>query len=74
MGLEPVVDSTGGRNSPFAAAFISALRQNETILDGTALFIKIRRPVMVATNQTPQYSDVRNAGHEGGDFLFVRIQ
>jgi hypothetical protein len=73
-GLEPVVDSTGGRNSPFAAAFISALRQNETILDGTALFIKIRRPVMVATNQTPQYSDVRNAGHEGGDFLFVRIQ
>ena len=71
-GLEPVVDSSGGRNSPFAAAFISALRRNETILDGSALFGKIRRPVMVATRQTPQYSDVRNAGHEGGDFLFVR--
>jgi hypothetical protein len=71
-GLEPFVDSSGSRNSPFAAAFISALRQKETILDGTVLFGKIRRPVMVATRQTPQYSDVRNAGHEGGDFLFVR--
>ena len=71
-GLEPVVDSSGGKNSPFATAFIQALRENETILDGTALFGKIRRPVMIATQQTPQYSDVRNAGHEGGDFLFVR--
>ena len=71
-GLEPVVDSSGGRNSPFAAAFIQALKQNEAVLDGSALFGEIRRPVMVATRQTPQYSDVRNAGHEGGDFLFVR--
>jgi hypothetical protein len=27
---------------------------------------------MVSANQTPQYSDVRDAGHDGGDFLFVR--
>ena len=27
---------------------------------------------MVAADQTPQYADVRNAGHDGGDFLFVR--
>jgi hypothetical protein len=27
---------------------------------------------MVAAQQTPQYSDVRQAGHDGGDFLFVR--
>ena len=26
----------------------------------------------VAADQTPQYSDVRRAGHDGGDFLFVR--
>lgn len=30
------------------------------------------RPVMVATQQTPQYADVRQAGHDGGDFLLVR--
>jgi hypothetical protein len=23
-------------------------------------------------DQTPQYSDIRRAGHDGGDFLFVR--
>ena len=71
-GLEPVVDSSGGTNSPFATAFINALRNNQAIIDGTALFGEIRRPVMVAAQQTPEYSDVRNAGHEGGDFLFVR--
>jgi hypothetical protein len=27
---------------------------------------------MVAAEQTPVYSDVRNAGHDGGDFLFVQ--
>ncbi len=27
---------------------------------------------MVAADQTPQYAHVRQAGHEGGDFLFVR--
>ncbi len=41
-------------------------------MDGTQLFTKMRRPVMVAAEQTPQYSDARSAGHDGGDFLFVR--
>ena len=59
-GLEPVSDGTGD-HSPFAKALIAALRSNKAIMDGTQLF-----------NQTPQYTDVRQAGHEGGDFLFVR--
>ena len=71
-GLEPVADKGGGDNSPFAKAFIDALGDNDTIMDGTQLFSKLRRPVMVAAQQTPQYSDVRQAGHDGGDFLFVR--
>ena len=41
-------------------------------MDGTELFQSIRRPVMIAADQTPEYSDVRNAGHDGADFLFVR--
>ncbi len=71
-GLEPVSDKGGGGNSPFARAFLDALRSNKNVIDGTRLFIQIRRPVILNTQQTPQYSDVRNAGHEGGDFLFVR--
>lgn len=72
--LEPVADAGGGGHSPFALAFIDALESNEVVIDGTSLFNAIRRPVMVAAQQTPQYSDVRNAGHDGGDFLFVRKQ
>ena len=71
-GLEPVADKGGGKNSPFAKAFLDALGDNDLIMDGTQLFTKLRRPVIVAANQTPQYADVRQAGHDGGDFLFVR--
>ncbi len=72
-GLEPVADKGSGGHSPFANAFIRALKENsDFVLDGTQLFNKVRRPVMVAADQTPQYSDVKNAGHDGGDFLFVR--
>ena len=42
------------------------------VMDGTQLFSRMRRPVMVNADQSPQYADVRNAGHDGGDFLFVR--
>ena len=71
-GLEPVADAGGGGHSPFAKAFIDALGDNASVMDGTQLFSKMRRPVMVAAQQTPQYADVRQAGHDGGDFLFVR--
>ena len=67
-----MADSGGGGHSPFAKAFIDALPDNASVMDGTQLFSKMRRPVMVAAQQTPQYADVRQAGHDGGDFLFVR--
>lgn len=72
-GLEPVIDSGGKENhSVFASAFIKALNENTDIMDATQLFSKIRRPVMLNSDQTPGYSDIRKAGHDGGDFLFVR--
>ena len=71
-GLEPVVDSGGGKHSVFAAQVLKALRENRDILDGTRLFDHIRRNVVLNADQTPQYSDIRHAGHEGGDFLFVQ--
>ena len=72
-GLEPVVDSGGaGLHSIFASAFITALMENDGIMDATRLFSNIRRPVMLNSDQTPEYSDLRKAGHDGGDFIFVR--
>lgn len=68
-----------GSHSVFASAFLDALSKNcqgrsETVLDGTQLFSNIRRPVMLNSDQTPEYSDIREAGHDGGDFLFVRVR
>lgn len=71
-GLEPVADSGGGNHSVFAAQFLKALKKNEGVLDGTQMFEKVRSNVVLNADQTPEYSDIRKAGHEGGDFLFVR--
>ena len=71
-GLEPVMDSGGGGHSVFAKAFLDALDNNRAVMEGQALFDAIKRPVVLNSDQTPQYSDIRKAGHEGGEFMFVR--
>jgi len=72
-GLEPVTDSGGkGNHSVFASALISALQENAGIIDTSELFAKIRRPVVLNADQTPEYADIRKAGHEGGEFVFIR--
>jgi len=72
-GLEPVVDSGGpGDHSVFASALLRALRQNKRVMDGAQLFTKIREPVVRESDQTPEFAPLRKAGHDGGDFLFVR--
>lgn len=74
-GLEPVADDGGkGTHSVFASALIEALNENQGVIDTTLLFSQIRRPVMVNADQTPEYSDIHKAGHDGGDFLFVRAK
>jgi len=73
-GLEPVLDTGGDENhSIFATAFINALEENNSPYVATNhLFVKIKRAVVVNSDQTPEYSDVRKAGHKGGDFIFKR--
>ena len=45
-----------------------------SILEGNELFTKLRKQVNVNSDQNPQYGDISKAGHDGGDFLFVRQQ
>ena len=71
-GIEPVSDAGKDGHSVFAAEFINALKENSGIIDCTELFILIRKPIMLNSDQTPEYSDIRKAGHDGGDFLFIR--
>jgi len=73
-GLEPVLDSGGGNNSVFANSFLSILRDNYGVLDASHLFSLLRPKVMINSDQTPEYGDIHRAGHDGGDFLFVRQQ
>ncbi|MBU0995330.1 MAG: caspase family protein [Proteobacteria bacterium] len=72
-GLEPVIDS-GGKDghSVFASSLIDTLADNKGIMEANMLFTKVRHIVMLNSYQTPECSDLRNAGHVGGDFLFIR--
>lgn len=72
-GIEPVIDG-GGKDghSVFTSAFIDTLTDNKGIMDSNLLFNQVRHMVILNSSQTPEYSDLRNAGHEGGDLLFIR--
>ena len=70
-GLEPVADSGSDGHSVFARALLSALRENSKIVEAQALFAPARKTVVLNTDQTPVYSDIRMAGHDGGDFIFA---
>jgi uncharacterized caspase-like protein len=70
-GLEPVSDAGAGNHSIFAAALLKALRENRQPLEAGRLFVQIRDRVALNAAQTPQYAPLRNAGHDGGDFIFA---
>ncbi len=71
-GLEPVLDAGGGENSVFAKAFLDALRANAGVIEGEGVYRQVREQVVLNAEQTPEYGNIRLAGHDGGDFLFVR--
>jgi len=73
-GLEPVVDSGGNNNnhSIFLSSIINSLKNNTGTLTAEGLYNEIKRPVVLEADQTPEYSDIRNSGHEGGEFLFEK--
>ncbi|MGI9304022.1 MAG: caspase family protein [Gammaproteobacteria bacterium] len=71
-GLEPVLDSGGGDHSVFADALLRVLAENRGVMEGSRLFTELRRRVVLEADQTPEYADIRKAGHQGGDFIFVR--
>ncbi|MDA0231378.1 MAG: caspase family protein [Proteobacteria bacterium] len=70
-GLEPVADAGSGGHSVFAAALLGALQENTEIIEANELFAPVRKSVVLNANQTPIYSDIRLAGHDGGDFIFA---
>nr|WP_305907259.1 caspase family protein [Methylomarinum sp. Ch1-1]MDP4519994.1 caspase family protein [Methylomarinum sp. Ch1-1] len=75
-GVKPVLDSGGGRHSVFAKAFLNVLRTNGGLLEDYELFRSVSSQVqesaaLVGFQQSPQYSAMLHAGHEGSPFFFV---
>jgi hypothetical protein len=76
-GVEPVIDRAGGPYSVFARPFIELLQANTGVLPGQEMFHFLQRRVAVAAQrldarQVPEYAPIKLAGHESGDFFFVR--
>lgn len=75
-GDDPVLDGVGGNHSVFTKAFLDALQNNEGIMTGPQLFLKVRTNVSEAAkkvdfDQVPEYKTIKGAGHEVGDFFFI---
>jgi hypothetical protein len=71
-GVEPVMDKGKDNHSIFAYYFLQALKDNsEKYYDAGQVFDFLKIPVVNNSYQTPAYSPIRNAGDEGGQFIFI---
>ena len=78
-GVKPVLDSIGNaRHSVFSAAFLDELENAQgPVVSAYNLFLKVQERVKqdaerIGEEQNPQYSPMKFAGHETGEFLFVQ--
>ena len=76
-GLEPVADNSGGNHSLFAALLIKVLESNASVLSAREVYSQLEPAVATRmdnykVHQVPEYAPIKMAGHEAGDFLFVK--
>ncbi|NIQ02456.1 MAG: hypothetical protein GWM98_20475 [Nitrospinaceae bacterium] len=73
-GNEPVADGGGSGHSVFARAFIESLKQpGAKVFTAEQLFHEhIKETVAGGSDQVPEYNIIKNSGHRGGDFVFIR--
>jgi uncharacterized caspase-like protein len=71
---EPVADGGAEGHSVFAAAILESLRRiDEPNFSASDLFLRYVQPAVGgSSSQLPQYSVIRNSGHQYGDFVFSR--
>jgi len=75
-GEAPVLDGGGGQHSIFARAFLDVLGKNSGVLEGSSVYNAVFDPVRrgaarFKVEQSPRYSQLADAGHGQGEFLFV---
>lgn len=75
-GNEPVSDIGGQDHSVFAKALLQGLAGGIDYKEFSAeelYYQYIKEMVAGSSQQTPEYNIIRNSGHEGGDFVFKRL-
>ncbi|WP_223789069.1 caspase family protein [Marinicella meishanensis] len=75
-GLQPVLDSGGDGHSIFASALLDVLKENDGVMEGYRLYKALDQQVrlrskLTGIQQSPEYTAVRHAGHEGSEFYFL---
>jgi len=75
-GVKPVLDTGANHHSVFANAFLKALKSNRGLMEDYELYRLIygkvkRASTSIGFPQTPQYSAMQHAGHEGSPYFFV---
>jgi hypothetical protein len=72
---EPVADLGGGEHSVFARALLNGFEKMEhDAFSARELFDDYILPQVVANaDQEPQFRPLEKVGHEGGDFVFVKM-
>jgi regulator of replication initiation timing len=75
-GVQPVPDTGSGKHSYFARAFLNVLQDNNRLLEAQRLFREINTSLALSAMnapvaQSPEYSPIRFAGHEAGEFFFL---
>jgi hypothetical protein len=75
-GNEPVSDSGGLGHSVFTDTFLKALKNPfDTRFTAEELMTRhIKESVAGRSSQTPVYKAILNSGHDGGDFVFMKVK
>ena len=77
--LSPVLDDEGAgksKHSLFARALLEVLDETRGLMTGDGLYTAVHARVVYRSqkmkfDQTPFYTGLAHAGHEGGDFILV---
>ncbi len=72
-GIEPVMDGGSEGHSIFCYYLLKVLKNNTNkYFDAGQLFSGIKIPIVNNSNQTPNFSPIKNTGDEGGQFIFIK--
>lgn len=70
--LEPVADGVMGQHSPFCNAILTFLGENELEKVAVSDLVQyVKKNVPETANQIPRGNPLKNAGDEGGEFIFI---